>query len=90
MAFRIGSNYEGCFIVSFQNSFNHAVWSHEACHILLGGQGGNLNNHYSQKGDLMRAFVVYPDGNYLGSFSQDTKRLSKKQEGFILKSKFIQ
>lgn len=82
---------QSSFLVSSSHpDFNHGVFSHELCHILLDGNGGDRYNHFSEPLNLMKIDVIYPDGkDYKGNFYDDTKRLTLDQEVNIMKSEYV-
>jgi hypothetical protein len=82
-------NFKGTYLVTFRNS-NPIVWSHELGHILLNSQGGNHNNHYNIRGNLMRGTTVYTDLPTSWSHTVDTKRINREQEGYVFESEFIE
>ena len=80
MAFPFGwnnaANFQRTILVSFAG-YGEAVWSHELGHVLLDG-AGDLNGHYSEPGNLMRAGVSY--SRDAGSYTTNTRRLTEGQK----------
>lgn len=79
-------SFQRTYLVTLKDpAYNKGVLSHELGHILLNFTGGDLSNHFSEFGNLMRESGSYEDNPY-----RDRKRLSKWQEEQIFKFDAIQ
>lgn len=80
------NNFKRTFLVTIeQDEYNVGIWSHELGHILLNFVGGNLSNHFSEYGNLMRGSGIYQGNPYT-----DRKRLTQWQEEQMFKLDAIQ
>ena len=82
-------NFKGTVVIALQNH-EPITLAHEVGHILLNGQGGNINNHYSETCNLMRTHVSYVGLASATSHERDTKRLTKEQDDYIFESDYIE